>query len=324
MLVNVPPSIPKKDTKEMLRVQYEEYKFPSGNGHVRPVVYINNSSLDLIMTCPRKAYYLLERKLVSAEEAAAKIFGLAIHKGLQVYYGEPRETRNTPGNIERAVLAFEGAAMPLTTQVDVTDKRSPGNGARILEKYFKSYADDNYAIVRDEKGEPYVERRFEFVLVDTPDLKIILFGTIDVILQELTSKVIYVTDHKTTSALGTEFNNRVKPNHQYTGYVMGAQKAFGLKTNLFMVNGIQVAKTKIEFSRLITDRNEDDFAEFTQTVTHAVKLYLDCKAKNEWAMNAPNPCTMYGGCAYRILCSSAPSLREQMIPGLFNKQAENG
>ena len=309
-------SLGPKAPKEMLSVTTEKVRAATGNiWYDRTVVRINSSSLEIIQTCKRKAYFALHQKLVGQEDSPALLFGTAIHKALEVWYTYPRVQRN--GSIAKlAIDAFHGAAAALNT-LDATDKRHPSNGEKTLESYFEKYKDDPFEVMSDDKG-PIVERRFEFEIYCDEYLRIIVFGTIDVVLKNVETGTLIVADHKTTSALGTDFYQRCKPNHQYTCYVMGAQKALGLTTDLFMVNGLQVAKTKKEFARQVTQRTTDDLNEFTQAVLWAVRAYLD----DTWPMGPVSACAMWGGCSYRQICEVPASLRQNVIEAMFVKKGE--
>lgn len=316
------------DTKEMLSVTRLD-------GHT--TVNINYSSLDLIMTCPRKAYYALHRRLRSDDESAALVFGSAIHKALECYYSLPFETRTLPKNAAdkadhlvwgnevedadngcmRAITAFRERALSLES-LGTDDKRSLNNGAKILIKYFQTYANDGFIVVNDKHG-PIVERRVSFEIFNSKLLTINYFGTIDAILKNEKTGIITVVDHKTTSALGKEFYNQIKPNHQYTGYVIGAQRFLGIDTDMFMVNGIQVAKTLHTFARQFTNRTIEDYLSLAETVIYAVANYMHASEQNAWPMNAPKPCTMYGGCTYHRICSVPVQLRENVLKASFTE-----
>lgn len=306
-------SLGKRAPKEMLSVTTEKARLATGSGEYdRTVVRINSSSLEIIQTCKRKAYYALHKGYVGQEESAALLFGTAVHKALEVWYSHPKAKRSDAAPL--AIEAFHKACESLQT-LDATDKRHPNNGEKTLESYFEKYKDDPFEVLHDDYGS-IVERRFEFELYCDDYLKIIIFGTIDVVLKNIETGTIIIADHKTTSALGTDFYQRCKPNHQYTCYVMGAQKALGLKTDLFMVNGLQVAKTKKEFARQVTQRTPEDFNEFTQAVLWAVRAYLD----DTWPMGPVSSCTMWGGCGYRQICEVPASLRQNVIEAMFTKK----
>lgn len=331
MIFNIPAPLGEKPKKEMLSISYEIDPVLHCK---RPVVKINNSSLDLIQTCKRKAYYALKKELSSTEESLATVFGTAIHKGLESWYTSPKQLRKSKGSSCQddigesshhadcarcaSIFAFSRAASSLYV-LDIGDKRHPYNGYRILHAYFDKYLDDPFEVYRDDTG-PFVERRFEFTLIDKPDLKVISFGTIDAVLKNVETNTILVCDHKTTSTLGADFYNRIKPNFQYTLYVMGVNKAFGIQTDLFLVNGLQVAKTKADLARQVTQRTESDFEEVTIATEWAVRDYLKCLETNVWPQTSPNPCTMYGGCQYRVLCEAPAIIRPQIEENMFRSK----
>jgi hypothetical protein len=273
-------------------------------------------------------------------ESEATLFGTAIHKALEHWYGLPESLRELSDkdnklaetfiNVQDEEQFYEGAvesirqfalkAQPLKWLGD-GDKRSIHNGIKILKAYFKHYLHDGLEIVLDANGKPMVEREVEFQLYQDQRIVINYHGTIDAIVRNKISGHVMVADHKTTATLGSQFYNRIKPNHQYTGYVMAAQRALGLDTNLFLVNGIQVAKTKAEFARQTTERNEEDFNEMTSAVVASVYNLLGAIEADNFPMSAPGPCSSYGSCPYLDLCSSPSHLRETIIGAKYAKNA---
>lgn len=271
------------------------------------------------------------RRLKHETEGEALTFGKAIHKALEHWYTLPQAMRKlSKAEAEAAdglpigvgnscalgsIAAFCEAAAPLRA-LDADNKRSLENGVKILKAYFTKYLDDGLEIVSDQHG-PMVERRVSFIIYEDESVVIEYFGTIDMVVKNLYSGHIMVADHKTTSALGAQFYNRIKPNHQYSGYLKGARESLGIDTWLFMVNGIQVAKTKSEFARQITERTEEDFNELRNAVVQAVKHFLDCYNSGVYPQYSPNPCTNYGSCTFLDVCSAPASLRENIIASKF-------
>ncbi len=305
------------------------------------VVRINSSSLGIILSCMRKAHYVLDRQLKSMSESPALSYGTAIHKGLEVFYSHPCRERSIPTGFKensdlmahgqpapsdhflyKAVQAFVESAAPLKALPDI-DKRSVSTGVWLLQNYFATYINDPYEVYCDAQG-PVTERTAEVVLWEEPGLRIILFGTIDVVLQNKASGQILPTDHKTTSVVGSEFFNRLKPNHQYTGYLVIAQQVLGLQTNEFLVNGLQVKARPLtsrgsgpHFTRQPTSRSEHDIIEFKQTVVWSVKNYLNSKASGIWPLGHVDACTQWGGCQFSEVCQAPSNLRENMIEAKF-------
>lgn len=304
-------------------------------------VWINSSSLDLVQTCLRKTQLKLIRNLrmASDSEPMPLLFGSSFHKFAELFHSIPVARREAPSKAIKEAITLMSYGHGLETlqespllesarqaylrggpqllAVPEADKRSSQNLAKIMTGYATEYWNDPMEILIDAQG-PVVERDFEFVMHDTPQLRIHYFGTIDCILRNTQTDVLLIADHKTTSQLGTEFYNRCKPNHQYTGYVLGAREALGLATNLFMINGVQVAKTRESFARQVTERTEEDFQDLRDAVLWNVERFLKALTQNRWPMTAPNPCSMYGGCEYLRICElSNHKLRETVIRNIY-------
>lgn len=323
--------IPKKlkEKKRMMEIS----TLPDG----RTLVAINFSSLSVINECMRKAQYSLLNGYRSEDEAEALTFGKGIHKALEHWYSLPpqhRQLTDVESDMADTLIGspLSAPSEPYETALDSInafiveaqavrwlgneDKRSLHNGIKILKAYFKHYADDGMEIHRDEKGVPYIERQCEFELY-SDDKKVIRFhGQIDLILRNTITGAILPGDHKTTAQLGSAFYNRIKPNHQYTGYLLAARECLGIESSQFLVNGIQVAKTKCEFARQITDRNEEDFAELRVAMVDAVERVLKAKETGLFPQNT-NSCSSWGACQFQEICAAPEKLRKTMIENKY-------
>jgi hypothetical protein len=273
------------------------------------VFYVNSSSVDLIQSCRRKAYYALERGLRGGDESEAQLFGTAIHKAMEAFYGAPIEGGVRRLTLEQFQDAFAQAASQLEHLPDA-DKRSIANGKKILEKYWSIYQNDPWQVVHDRQG-PVVERKFELDL--TPS--IVLHGQIDCLLQNVETGEIVVCDHKTSSSLGSDFLNRIKPNLQFSIYAWAARQ-LGFPVSRVMVNGIQVAKTKVDLLRVFTDRKDSDFEEMWETIMESVELYRGSQKRGIWPINSSS-CSSWGGCQYRDICSLDAPFRETAIEQIY-------
>lgn len=315
--------------KEMLRVVRQV------NGPT--LVRINSSSLSLIQTCARKTFYSLKEGWRSKALSPPLVFGSAIHKALEVFYSHTKNERSFPQNFDEiapllahgheapephflyeALLAFVKAAQPLNMLPD-TDKRSIASGVWTLCHYFKTYINDAYVIFSDERG-PMVERTFSFPYYEDREVRIELFGTIDFALKNEATGEVLVGDHKTASQMGSDFLNRVKPNHQYTGYLIGAQNCLGIASENFLINGIQVKPKPMTarggpptFTRQITRRSQQDFDEFRDVLLWAVRSYLRWEETETWPLGVVDACSSWGGCGYLEVCSAPNSLRQNIL-----------
>lgn len=279
-------------------------------------VWINSSSADIIQTCRRKAFYSLHLGVrPSSEESTALLFGTAVHKALEAFY------RQHPGdrNIDECIDAFmASAAQGKLVELPADDKRSVSNGKKIIEKYFSVYRLDPWIAVRDSHG-PVVERSFEIPVENYDWLKI--HGQIDCLLQNVETGEIVVCDHKTSSSLGTDFMNRVKPNLQFSTYAWAANK-MGFPVNRVMINGIQVAKTKTDLVRVFTERSKEDFDEMLATYLDSTDLYFKARKDKNWPLNS-TACSHWGGCQYREVCSLPDSHRHNALEVLAGKVVES-
>lgn len=307
------------------------------------LVRINYSSLSVLQTCNRKALYDLRERWQPKAVRAPLVYGNAMHKALEAFYLLPREMRGMPGDFDDVsqllahghlpdsaapiygpVRAFVQAAQPLQSLPD-TDARSVASGVWVLGHYFRTYENDVYVIHVDHDG-PVVERQFRMQLCEDKAVRIELFGQIDFVLRNEATGELLPGDHKTSSQMGKDFFNRIKPNHQYTGYLMGAQFALGLSGENFMVNGIQSKAKPITarggpptFTRQITRRTQEDFAEFRDVVKNAVAQYLRNEESGVWPLGSADACGMWSGCQYLDVCSAPNELRQNILSAKFEK-----
>lgn len=324
--------LPKAKKKRMLEVS----QLADG----RTLICVNYSSLEMIQTCPRKAFYSLVLGLQTEEEAAPLAFGSAMHKGLEHWYLLPLEQRQlSVSEAETAAMYAFGTGLQdeacgalesirqfclrgwsALHMLPDDDKRSLSNGVKIMHTYFKQYLSDGLTVACNSSG-PIVERECEATLLENEKYVVRYHGTIDVALTNAASGLTMIADHKTTHQLGNEFYQRCKPNPQYTGYVWLAQECLGIETNLFMVNGIQVAKTKHEFARQVTSRDENDVDELRSSVQAFVIPFVEemhlhglgASYRDCFPQAAPNPCSMYGGCQWRSICEVPEKLKKSVM-----------
>ncbi len=321
--------------KQMLRVERDG---------AQTYVQINSSSLSLIQTCARKSYYSLHERWKSRAGSPPLIYGSAIHKALETFYTHPSRARTLPKNFDEvapliahgheapephfiwdALAAFVKLAEPLKMLPD-TDKRSVSSGIWVLSHYFKTYLHDTYVIHTDEQG-PVVERSFNIPFYEDATLKVDLFGQIDFAFRNEVTGEVLVGDHKTSAQLGSEFLNRIKPNHQYTGYLIGAHRTLGVSGEHFLVNGIQVKARPLTarggpptFTRQVTRRTQQDFAEFMESLLEAVRNYLRWELTGSWPIGVVDACANYGGCQYLDVCSQPNELRNNILEAKFNRE----
>lgn len=306
-------------------------------------VQINSSSLGLLLTCARKSKYTLVDGWRSRSGSPPLVYGSAIHKALEIFYVHSSRERAIPANFSDvapllahgpvpeakhflydALRAFVREGEPLRGLPD-TDKRSLASGIWLLDHYFHTYLQDTYVIHADEHG-PLTERFVSCTFHETERLRVTLFGTIDFILKNEATGEILPGDHKTSSQMGSDFFNRVKPNHQYTGYAWLAQRALGITSENFLVNGIGVKARPLTarggpptFTRQITRRTTADFAEFSDVLLYAVENFLRWQGSGVWPLGHVDACANFGGCSFLEVCSAPNQLRENILESRFTR-----
>lgn len=326
------------EPKEMLSMAL----MPDGRHKVR----INFSSLSLMQECWRKVEYSLLRGLRSNLESPATIFGSAIHKGLEVFYLAKPEERKLPRKyaetmemigcgawelewsesaLFRAAYAFVARGEQLK-HMPAENKRSITTGVWILTHYFDKYLDDPFVVLVDKDG-PFVERKFSMVIHESDRLVIEMFGQIDVALQNIHTGMKLPGDHKTTSMLGQQFYQRLKPNAQYTCYSWAANDVFGMDTDAFLVNALQVKEmpktargSPPQFARQVTSRSREDYEELRIAIVRSVYNYIANLQTEQWPMTSPGPCSNYGGCQFIDVCAAPQSLRENIISAKYSER----
>ncbi len=324
----------REEPKEMLSIRKAED---------RQIVKINFSSLNVVQACMKRAYFNLERGLQSKLESSALTFGKAFHAAMEVWYCSPQANRKsetghcddaqalmlaghepTPhGDCARCAAVF--AFLEGTKTLGESDgARDPANGMLVLNSYFDHYLTDPFEVLMDASG-PVVERDFEykvgeFQIPNEGLVEIWFFGRIDSVLRNRETSEIVVTDHKTTGALGKDFLNRIKPNFQYTGYWMAAKDILKVNPSRFLVNGVQVAKTKRDFARQFTTVTDEEIQNLKDAILWNVTNYLKARRSGMWPLSAPDACTQWGGCSYKRICELPKSLHESMISVEFEKR----
>lgn len=332
-MVACTPDMPKRDVKEMLTVR----TLPDGRREIR----VNHSSYSLMSLCKRKAHYALNKGLVSRTESPATLFGSAIHAALEVWYASPPEHRKRGTSVcDDSFALMESGQAPVPhgrcvrcsaayaflqraqglQALQPDDKRSLRNGLTILEAYFETYADDPFVILSDALG-PLCERMLSFTVSEDRWLRVTFFGTLDAVLRNPQSGQVILCDHKTTSALGKDFLQRINPNWQYVAYVAAFRENYPEHdTRTFMSNGVLVAKTKTSFARQFVQVSDSLIADWKESFLDSTHDWLKrIDETRSFPMTAPDPCCMWGSCQYRTICETPAALRDSVIRASYER-----
>ena len=219
--------------------------------------FIDNSTLELLTTCPRALEYNRLFRRVAAAAKPSLAFGSAIHLALDYRYRNCRN--NPPDALEESEQAAVLAKFFSDNVPPEDDFRNLNWAIEVIKRYNQTYQVEPFNILVDEKGEPMVEMPFALKLFDyshypstswmvpegqevhTDGQKVVIpvyySGRID--FPVMWGEHLVVIDHKTTSMLGDYYfkDQRVSP--QMFGYVWAFEQLTGRRPTAFCINAIR-------------------------------------------------------------------------------------
>jgi len=319
-------------------------------------LFMDNSTLSTITSCPRKAAYGFLARRQEVKNRMALFFGGAIHKALEIRDLE-QQVLCTAAIEEKMVDALVEYYQDCD---DVDDYRNLSYAIRTIEKYNKTFAADAQVAITLPTGEVAVELAFALPLgqifvdahiwVTDPDIEkgepqfryishidLVFTGKIDRVCEK--DGGIYLLDHKTTSMGGPTFFDEFFTSHQFRGYKWATQQLLGLPVKGVIINGL-VCRPPLKsgdvnhtFDRQlipIDDEMVHDWHESFLTIVESFVLQHikqdDLPGFQERAYPAyTNSCiTKYGKCEFYQVCQLTPSHRNSMLwSGLYETNTWN-
>jgi len=234
----------------------------------------DSSCIQCWMDCPKQFYYRYIMKWEPKIEPAPLVFGRLFHDALYLWY--------TSKSAEECLAVFQ--AIPKTIS---DEKRTREHAEVIFKGYIKKYP-----------TEPWTTRSLEVEFaLDMPN-GAMFTGRIDKIIEW--EKSVYVLDHKTASQLGLTFFRSFRPKFQIDGYCYACRELSGSCAGA-VINGILVAKAKVDFARDISSRTVRELDSFPEQFT----IWTDDMERGMLAKRFPmntQQCNKYGECVYKELC----------------------
>ena len=237
-------------------------------------VYDSTCLTDFLL-CHKRFYWRFVKGYQPKIESSALVFGSAIHEGLKEWY-------NGNGK-EGAISSYQKGVASLKEDT----KRTRARGEEILQRYFKQYQREPFKVKEVEVG-------FEVVMPGGSVLR----GRMDMIVEW--DNMTYVVDHKTTSQMGSFFFQQFDRHFQIDSYIYACRELKG-KCNGAIINGILVAKTKIDFARDIKTRTEEQINEHAINYLQVVADLERCVLTRTFYGNK-TACGHFGSCPYIDLC----------------------
>jgi hypothetical protein len=294
------------------------------------VAKLDNHLISHFLDCQRKGYYMIERKIVPQGFKLPLGFGIAMHKGVEVFNLAKKQ-----GMAPRDALVLATTAMRTeydtymdpqwTAQyaLDIYEKHSWANAERLLSGYFQKYYGEPSQVL-------YAETPFAISLGHTPkhNYEIIYTGVMDAVI--VYQGHTYVEETKTTGEFPSlHFFKKFEVLNALTGYVKAAQELLHEPPHGCVVRAIwkqpppKTRSTKVFddwFQSYTVTRSPDTIKEWVVNILYAVDDYIDARERGYFRRANSEVCTIWGECAYYRLCANSPGVREVIINQQYDVQ----
>lgn len=286
---------------------------------------LDNSSLELLQTCPRQFEYSWLRKRILAADKPALNYGGGVHIGLAARYNfrGVKEVEGTTESIINSAMIAHFEARPQPDQ----DFRTVESALRLVKAYNIVFKSEPFSIIM--KGDkPCIEVSFAFPLGHVQSIPVIFTGRIDLCIKDSTGE--WVLDHKTSSVFGESFWKDMNMTAQFRGYCWAFQQTFGRKPTGYIVNairvrpptkeekdaesvGIEPALRKDNFERrpfFITQSEIDEWRVDTLALVSTMLFHHDSNffpRHKKWCVGK------YGQCQFYDVCSLPESERLRVL-----------
>jgi len=197
-----------------------------------------------------------------------------------------------------------------TFQCPADSAKSAERTAGAYEFYFENYGlnhQDAYPILL-----PGQKRAIEFSFANPLPIShpvtghpLLYCGRLDAILKY--GETILLCDEKTTSSLGPTWSRQWDLRGQFTGYAWGCREA-EVKVDGAIIRGVSILKTKFETQQAVTYRPDWQIDRWYSETLKWIEEMIRCWRAGEWRHNFDSACSAYGGCAFRLACSSQEEL----------------
>ena len=279
------------------------------------VLTIDNSALELITTCPRKAYFsLIRRRRIEAEQPALR-FGGHIHSALAYRY--KREAMLKPWSEEKQLTILERRFVA-TPCID-EGWRNLGMAQKVIQHYNEQHLLEPFDVLRGGSNNlPLVERPFALYMGKIGETSIVYTGRIDTIIKDIEG--VFVMDHKTTSVMGPTYWQTTNMSEQQRGYCYACKESLGFEptgyiTNVLATRAPTRTGTSIEFARqrFYTKVPPGQLDEWRDNMLAQVDVFLYYHKKNVYPAHHYHCVHKFGVCEFYSVCEMPKDAREAVL-----------
>jgi hypothetical protein len=313
-------------------------------------LFIDNSTLSTLSTCPRKAAYAFLAKRQEVRNRMALFFGGAIHKALEIRDRE-QQVLCTSAVEEKMIDGLVEYYQDCDDQNN--DYRNLAYAIRTIERYNKTWAADTNTAITLPSGEIAVELPFAIpigelelntsIWVSDPDIasgtpqyrhistiQVIFTGKIDRVCTH--QGAIYLLDHKTTSIGGPTFFDEFYTSHQFRGYSWAVTQLLGTPVAGVLINGLicrpplKSGDTNYSFDRHSINIDQPQIDDWQESFLTIIQSFLSLHTTQPhhlppdraYPMHTTSCITKYGKCEFFSVCQLTPSHRPALLfSGLY-------
>lgn len=288
---------------------------------------VDSSIIQTAVQCRRKGYYSSIRNIIPSEINVHLNAGGAYAKGLQVFRTEYYENKRS---LEDARALGAVALIKYYGTFEAPARQSAKQWDNILHAYLSYIEQYNpeFDLLKPHSvdGKYFIEFSFAIPLpVKHPDTgNPIIYGGRSDMIGVMYDTDLYVMDDKTTGQLGDKWADQWKMRGQFTGYTW-AGRTYGLDIKGAIIRGTSIQKTQTKHIQSFEYRPawmvDQWYEEMVMNLERMVVGYGQLKNESSPRYAFPKDgqfndhCATYGGCRYRVLCTSPTP--EQWVPVNF-------
>ena len=270
----------------------------------------DSTSLSALMRCPRYYQWSIIDGWVPKHDIPALEFGIAYH----ACHEDIAFLCSIGYSLDAAIHGALLHAMQSMPRLD--DKaRNHTSLARAIVWYYETYSADVLQTVHLANGKPATELSFRFPLTEDT----LLCGHLDKVVSF--GDELFILDYKsTTMQLYSSYFDKYSPDNQMSLYSVAGQVVLAKPVSGVLIDATQLGVTFARFARGFANRTPAHLDEWQAAIIHHWLPYAErCAASRFWPANE-TACSMYGGCRFRRICASDPSVRTMFLEADFTRR----
>jgi hypothetical protein len=294
------------------------------------VFRIDNHRLNTFGSCGQLFEYAHMRNYRSKRRGAALSIGGWWSRVMELFYREM-----SYGSLPSPDLMFKFAADAWIEEGMATadlKKFDQEQALLMVTDYFYKFGESdfrNWKIIGTETG---FGMNNEVCIGEDANVVVYYVGKPDLIVYEYASDKVIICDHKTTDYIKSDSLIKYKPHPQTAGYVVVARylaQHVGYPTSALTDRCIiNIASRnppaerpkdgvkKPRFIRATPNYSQAELDEWRQQILWKCADIKRAIVNNQW-IRRENSCHLYGGCAFRGVCSVAPNARNIVLTADF-------